>query len=167
MIWENSGSTTKNIPLFHMREARQSWKWSSLSYMGRRESQKYATVHLSSLLYLPATLWWGFADPASPYHCWKWDVSEDITEFDLQKDKTRRRLVDIEDLCKFSLITKGIKPFMLWPNPLEPWLCPVRALLKWVSISELTEGHLFRSINANDQLSTENKPLVRSNLRLV
>jgi hypothetical protein len=63
------------------------------------------------------------------------------------------------------LIHIGIKPFHLHPNLDEPWLCLVRALLKWIKLLELIEGHLFRQVNANDQVSMTDKQLV-SNLKL-
>ncbi|KAJ3792160.1 hypothetical protein GGU11DRAFT_733158 [Lentinula aff. detonsa] len=38
-------------------------------------------------------------------------------------------------------------------------ICVVRAFARWILISELKEGYLFRKIRANDRLAEENEPM--------
>ena len=160
------GLQRKNTSFIVWREAQQPWRRGELLDLGRWTCQKYAAVYISAVVHLPFAVWWGTTDPATPYYRWRWGDSEDFFEFNLQKDKAGRRFVTTEDCIRSSLTSIGIKPFMLWPNPTEPWLCPVRALLKWVQISGLTEGFLFRQISANDQLTLSNRQLVRCYRRI-
>ncbi|KAJ3911753.1 hypothetical protein F5877DRAFT_54937 [Lentinula edodes] len=54
-----------------------------------------------------------------------------------------------------------IKPFVWYELPEEyQHLCVVRAFVKWILVSGLKEGYLFRKIRANDRLAEENEPMV-------
>ncbi|KAJ3926529.1 MAG: hypothetical protein NXY57DRAFT_966429 [Lentinula lateritia] len=54
-----------------------------------------------------------------------------------------------------------IKPFVWYEMPEEyQHICVVQAFVKWILISGLTEGYLFRKIRANDRLAEENEPMV-------
>jgi len=53
-----------------------------------------------------------------------------------------------------------IKPFPLWFQEKEKeHLDPVKALLKWMSYSQINSGFIFRKITLNDQVSEADKPL--------
>ncbi|KAJ3851515.1 DNA breaking-rejoining enzyme [Lentinula lateritia] len=53
-----------------------------------------------------------------------------------------------------------IKPFVWYEMPEEyQHICVVQAFVKWILISGLTEGYLFRKIRANDRLAEENEPM--------
>ncbi|KAH7871392.1 uncharacterized protein C8R40DRAFT_1162622 [Lentinula edodes] len=57
-------------------------------------------------------------------------------------------------------ITSDIKPFVWYELPEEyQHLCVVRAFVKWILVSGLKEGYLFRKIRANDRLAEENEPM--------
>jgi hypothetical protein len=53
-----------------------------------------------------------------------------------------------------------IKPFHLFPNHDEPHLDPIRAILRWIYVSRITEGYIFRRITTDDRLIAENRSLV-------
>ncbi|KAJ3913416.1 DNA breaking-rejoining enzyme, partial [Lentinula edodes] len=53
-----------------------------------------------------------------------------------------------------------IKPFVWYEMPEEyQHICVVRAFSRWVLLSGLTEGYLFRKIRAGDRLAEENEPM--------
>ncbi|KAJ3760308.1 DNA breaking-rejoining enzyme [Lentinula raphanica] len=53
-----------------------------------------------------------------------------------------------------------IKPFVFWKMPEEYiHLCVVDAYARWIVISGLTSGFLFRKIRANDRIADENEPM--------
>ncbi|KAJ3795806.1 hypothetical protein GGU11DRAFT_878935 [Lentinula aff. detonsa] len=53
-----------------------------------------------------------------------------------------------------------IKPFVWYEMPEQyQHICVVRAFARWILISELKEGYLFRKIRANDRLAEENEPM--------
>jgi hypothetical protein len=52
-----------------------------------------------------------------------------------------------------------IKPFHLHLQlDNEAYLCPVRALADWLSVSEIKEGYLFRQMDVSDRVTE--KPMV-------
>ncbi|KAJ3926810.1 MAG: DNA breaking-rejoining enzyme, partial [Lentinula lateritia] len=54
----------------------------------------------------------------------------------------------------------AIKPFVWWEMPEEySHLCVVRAFARWITISKVTNGYLFRKIRANDRIAEENEPM--------
>ncbi|KAJ4501672.1 hypothetical protein C8R41DRAFT_912944 [Lentinula lateritia] len=54
----------------------------------------------------------------------------------------------------------AIKPFVWWIMPEEySHLCVVRAFARWIVISDITNGYLFRKIHANDRIAEENEPM--------
>lgn len=56
-----------------------------------------------------------------------------------------------------------IKPFHLYFNRKELHLDPVHHLLRWIHVSRLTTGPLFRQVDPYDRVTmTSNKALVRS-----
>lgn len=56
-----------------------------------------------------------------------------------------------------------IKPFIFHVMPDEyAHLCVVRAYLKWILVSSITEGYVFRKMRANDRIAEENEPMVSS-----
>ena len=56
-----------------------------------------------------------------------------------------------------------IKPFYLYFNCKEPHLDPVHHLLRWIYESRLTNGPLFRKLDAQDRvIEVESKGLVRN-----
>lgn len=61
---------------------------------------------------------------------------------------------------------KEIKPFFLYFNREEPWLCVPSLLLEWLHISQIKSGPLFRPFRANDLPNlTKNVALVCCSLR--
>lgn len=60
-------------------------------------------------------------------------------------------------------INEAIKPFVWWEMPEEySHLCVVRAFARWITISKVTNGYLFRKIRANDRIAEENEPMVHT-----
>ena len=55
-----------------------------------------------------------------------------------------------------------IKPFHLWFNREKPYLDPVHALLRWIKVSNIRKGYVFRKVSLYDQISEKDKPLVSS-----
>ncbi|KAJ3901075.1 DNA breaking-rejoining enzyme [Lentinula edodes] len=54
----------------------------------------------------------------------------------------------------------AIKPFIWWMMPEEySHLCVVRAFARWIMVSDITNGYLFRKIRANDRIAEENEPM--------
>ncbi|KAJ3850949.1 DNA breaking-rejoining enzyme [Lentinula lateritia] len=54
----------------------------------------------------------------------------------------------------------AIKPFVWWIMPEEySHLCVVRAFARWIVISDITNGYLFRKIRANNRIAEENEPM--------
>jgi hypothetical protein len=53
-----------------------------------------------------------------------------------------------------------VKPFHFFHNPKQLHLDPVHAILRWLRLSRIREGYLFRRISVDDRISPENKPLV-------
>ncbi|KAJ7683403.1 DNA breaking-rejoining enzyme, partial [Mycena olivaceomarginata] len=54
----------------------------------------------------------------------------------------------------------GVKPFYLYLLPPHlAHLCPIRALAEWLTVSEITDGYLFRKIASGDRVSTQNSPM--------
>jgi hypothetical protein len=54
-----------------------------------------------------------------------------------------------------------IKPFHLFPDVASPHLDAVRAILRWMHVSRIAEGYIFRKISVDDRISMANKPLVQ------
>jgi hypothetical protein len=53
-----------------------------------------------------------------------------------------------------------VEPFYLYRNTAEPHLCPVRSFLKWLALSNIRNGYLFRFIGRNGHIDyTENRGL--------
>jgi hypothetical protein len=60
-----------------------------------------------------------------------------------------------------SFTSLEIKPFHLYFNRKEPHLDPVHHLLRWIHVSRLTTGPLFRKVDSYDRvIITGNKALV-------
>jgi hypothetical protein len=60
-----------------------------------------------------------------------------------------------------SFTNSEIKPFHLYFDRLEPHLDPVHHLLRWIRVSRLTTGPLFRNVDSYDRVITAgNKALV-------
>jgi hypothetical protein len=64
----------------------------------------------------------------------------------------------------FSIFTKlEIKPFHLFYNRKELYLDPVHLLLRWINVSRLKTGPLFRRIDPHDRVvKNSSKTLVKS-----
>ena len=52
----------------------------------------------------------------------------------------------------FGIKELEIKPFYLYFNRKEPHLDPVHNLLRWIHVSRLTTGPLFRRIDSIDRV---------------
>ena len=54
-----------------------------------------------------------------------------------------------------------IKPFYLHCLPQDQeYMCPVRALAEWLTVSGNVDGYVFRKVKAGDRVDAENRPLV-------
>ncbi|KAF9016828.1 hypothetical protein BDP27DRAFT_1280690, partial [Rhodocollybia butyracea] len=61
--------------------------------------------------------------------------------------------------CKTSQFGE-IKPFVFHVMPDQyAHLCVVRAYLRWILVSGITEGYVFRKMCANDRIAEENEPM--------
>ena len=59
-------------------------------------------------------------------------------------------------------MSSDIKPFVWYELPEEyAHVCVARAFARWIRITRLTSGYLFRKIRANDRIAEENEPMVR------
>jgi len=63
---------------------------------------------------------------------------------------------------RFSNCSIEIKPFHLWFNREKLHLDPVHALLRWIKVSNVRKGFIFRKVSLYDQVSAQDKPLVRT-----
>lgn len=85
-------------------------------------------------------------------------------------DLTSRKTSPFGKLISFSsssmnlTVYPGCKPFTLWRlDNDEAHLCPVRAVARWIKISGITSGYLFRPIDVMDRVgNSPDKHLVRS-----
>lgn len=67
-------------------------------------------------------------------------------------------------MCYILLICLlDIAPFNLYPNDEEPYLCPVRAIVAWRTMSEHSRGYVFRKrMNWNNVSDVVTDNLVRN-----
>lgn len=67
----------------------------------------------------------------------------------------------MEQMIFVSNLALDIKPFVHHQMPLEyTHLCPVNAYARWLDVSGITEGYLFRKLDKNDRVTEENVPMV-------
>jgi hypothetical protein len=60
--------------------------------------------------------------------------------------------MEVYHILDFYEFTLEIKPFHLYFNRKEPYIDPIHHLLRWIHVSRLTTGPLFRRIDSFDRV---------------